>query len=100
MQKEFKELCSPARIYFLIAVVGCVFALFKRVPVLAVFMKLLFAFLWTLGLNWLCKKGYKSVSWFLVLFPYIMIGLMMIGFLDMRKRKTHHRENMTAMKKK
>ena len=28
---------------------------------------------WTFVLNTLCKAGYKEISWFLVLFPIIMI---------------------------
>ena len=42
-------------------------------------MKLVFAFIWTFILAWLCKKGYKSISWFLVLLPYIIMALAMLG---------------------
>ena len=85
MNKNFQQLCTPAKIYFFLAVLACIIALFNSVPVLAVFMKLVFAFIWTYGLNWLCSKGYKSVSWALVLLPYIIIILGMLGFVNLAK---------------
>jgi hypothetical protein len=75
MEKTFKKLCTPARIYFAIAVIASIFALFRGISFGAVFVKMLFAFLWTYILGWLCKKGYSAISWFLVAFPYIVIAL-------------------------
>lgn len=77
MNKEFSKLCTPAKIYFAIAVVASIFALFKGVGVIAVAIKLLFAFIWTFILGWLCNKGLRTLSWFLVLLPYIIIALAM-----------------------
>jgi hypothetical protein len=79
MRKEFSELCTPAKIYFAIAVIASIFALFNGVKLMMVFMKLLFAFVWTFLLGWLCKKGFTMLSWFLVLLPYIIIALAMFG---------------------
>ena len=75
MEKTFRKLCTPAKIYFAIAVIASIFALFRGISFGAVFMKMLFAFIWTYILGWLCKKGYSSISWFLVVFPYIVIAL-------------------------
>lgn len=74
----FRKLCTPARIYFAIAVIASIFALFRGVTFGSVFMKMVFAFVWTYILGWLCSKGYSSISWFLVLLPYIVIGLAML----------------------
>ena len=79
MNKEFSKLCTPAKIYFVLAVIACVFALFSGMGVVAVIVKLFFAFIWTFVLSWLCEKGYKNLSWFLVLLPYVMILLMLVG---------------------
>jgi len=49
--------------------------LFKGVSFLTIFFKLLFAFVWTFILSWLCKNGYITISWFLVLLPYIILIL-------------------------
>lgn len=75
MNKMFESLCTPAKIYFMIAVFASVVALYNKVMVGPVFMKLLFAMLWTYILSQLCKKGFTNVSWFLVLFPYVVILL-------------------------
>jgi hypothetical protein len=79
--KDFAKLCTPAKIYFAIAVIASIVALFNRVSVLAVFFKLVFAFIWTFILGWLCKKGFTAVSWFLVLLPYIIMLFAFIGFM-------------------
>jgi hypothetical protein len=75
MSKDFSKLCTPAKIYFAIAVIASLFALFNGVKIIAVLFKLLFAFIWTFILGWLCDKGFKTLSWFLVLLPYIVITL-------------------------
>lgn len=41
MIKDFSKLCTPAKIYFAIAVIASIFALFKGVGVIAVAIKLL-----------------------------------------------------------
>lgn len=75
--KDFSRLCTPAKIYFAIAVIATVIALFNGASIMMAFWKLVFAFLWTFILGWLCDKGYRSISWFLVLLPYIIIVLAM-----------------------
>ena len=79
MNKDFSKLCTPAKIYFVIAVVACIIALFSGIGIVSVFVKLVFAFIWTFILGWLCDKGYKGLSWFLVLLPYLVILLALIG---------------------
>ena len=75
---KFKELCTPARLYFLISVIAIIISLFSGFNFIALLMNAGFALAWTYILNLLCKKGFKSISWFLVLLPYF---LMFIGFL-------------------
>ena len=76
---NFAYLCTPAKIYFAIAVIAAVFALINGAGLMAILMNLVFAFIWTYLLGWLCKKGLKTLSWFLVLLPYIIIALAMFG---------------------
>ena len=87
---NFRYLCTPAKIYFAIAVIASVFALLNGAALMAVFMKLVFAFLWTFFLGWLCKKGMKTLSWFLVLLPYIIMALAMFGIY----RVTHEQKQI------
>jgi hypothetical protein len=83
--KDFSQICKPAQIYFAIAVVSTIIALFNNIPIMAVVYKLIFAFIWTFVLGLLCDKGYTNISWFLVALPYIMIGL---AILDISKSST------------
>ena len=81
MNKDFSKLCTPAKVYFAIAVIASIIALFNKFSLLSVLMKLFFAFIWTFVLAWLCDKGYKNLSWFLVLLPYIVILLAFFGIM-------------------
>ena len=90
MDKEFSKLCTPAKIYFAIAVIASLFALLSGVAILAIFVKLFFAFIWTYILSWLCQKGYKNLSWFLVLLPYIIILLAVLGIYHASKSQTQY----------
>jgi F0F1-type ATP synthase assembly protein I len=83
--KQFKELCTPARIYFVVTVLFCLISLFNGMPFLAVAMKLFFAVIWTYILGWLCKKGLTAVSWFLVLLPFIIFLLGFFGLMHFFK---------------
>ena len=93
--KDFTNLCTPAKIYFAIAVIGTLFALFNHVPLIMAFTKLVFAFIWTFILSWLCDKGYTSISWFLVLLPYIIIFLAMLNIYHVSQE---HKQIMRNIK--
>jgi len=85
MNRDFSKICMPAKIYFAIAVIASVIALFSGLGIMMVAMKLVFAFIWTFVLGWLCDQGFKSLSWFLVLLPYIFIALAMFGVYQMTR---------------
>jgi ABC-type dipeptide/oligopeptide/nickel transport system permease subunit len=85
MNTDFSRLCTPAKIYFAIAIIASVIALFSGVRIMAVVLKLVFAFVWTFLLGWLCQKGFRALSWFLVLLPYIFIALTMFGLYRMSR---------------
>ena len=98
--KSFKTLCPPAMLYFVISIMFMMMALFQNlgdnrhynlgdfscaVPNTTVVfvVKLLYILFWTYILNLICKDGYTTLSWLLVLFPFVMlfaiIGLLMIN---------------------
>ena len=109
--KNFSQLCTPAKIYFAIAVIATIIALFNGVSVMMAFWKLVFAFIWTFVLGWLCDKGFRTLSWFLVLLPYIIILLAMFNIYhvtheqrqmmrSLQLQGAYGQEAMTQMKKK
>ena len=81
MTKRFDELCTPAKLYFGLAVISCIIALFNGVKFMPVAMNLIVAFIWTIILGWICGKGFTGVSWFLVLFPYVVMLLVLFGLM-------------------
>ena len=85
MLDKFNKLCDPAKLYLVMVLFFIVVGLFSKINVLAIIIKLIFAFIWTFVLNWLCKKGYKTVSWILVLLPFILLLIAFFGYLKMSR---------------
>ena len=71
---SIKRLCTPASIYFWISVISIVISYLGNYQLVNSLVSLLFVLFWTWCLNMLCSKGYKSVSWFLVLLPLICMA--------------------------
>ena len=97
--KTVKELCTPAMIYFVISIVSLAMVLLQnlsnqnsynvgsfscRVPstALVFIIKLIYILFWTWILNLICKDGHTTVSWLLVLLPFILL-FVMIGLIMM-----------------
>jgi hypothetical protein len=95
MLKKFAKLCTPAKIYFAIAVIAALVELFNGFGILAIVLKLVFALIWTFVLGWLCDKGLHSLSWFLVLLPYIV---MLLAMLRIMRLSSEQRGYLNAVK--
>jgi|TARA_B100000768_G_scaffold177201_2_gene191038 hypothetical protein len=95
--KKIRNLCTPAYLYLVISTLGiigmmvqnagntntyCVGRFECDVPnTHMVFLgKAIYIAFWTFVLNALCKAGYKKVSWFIVLIPFILLAIL-IGML-------------------
>lgn len=99
--KSVKDLCAPAMFYFYISIFAYLIILFQNFgsanvysvgafscnfhnTIVLFLSKLLYILFWTYVLNLICKDGYTSLSWLLVLFPFILffvlIGLVLINF--------------------
>jgi hypothetical protein len=83
--KDFEKLCTPAKLYFALAILSILLGLFSGFNFVAVLGKLIFAVIYTFILGWLCSKGWKSLSWFLVLLPYVLILLAFFGLFTVKK---------------
>ena len=69
---EFSKYCTPAQLYLVLGVIGIIMAFFKNYSIQTLLTNSLFLVLWAWVLNWLCSKGFKAISWILVLLPFIM----------------------------
>lgn len=97
----FDKLCTPAQIYLIVSVVMLVLSYFglsaisqqlnmhqSGSPLLqslnftyqkdsrtSYVVQGVFILLWTWVLSYICRKGYTSLSWFLVLLPWVLMFL-------------------------
>jgi len=97
--KLYYSLCTPARIYFTLAILSILSLLSQNLgsnkkykigkysvnlthPNAYFFVfKVIYIFIWTMILNQLCVNGWKDVSWFLVLIPFILFFIIIAIFL-------------------
>ena len=98
--KSFKELCAPSMTYFVISIFVLIIMVIQnlgnsnsynlgsfrcRVPstTIVFIIKLIYILFWTYILNLICKDGHTTLSWLLILFPFILlfliIGLVMLN---------------------
>lgn len=117
--KNINQLCTPARIYFVISMIGIVMSIIQNfgnhgvysmgsyscsVPstFLVFFFQIIYILFWSWVLNLICKDGQPGIAWFLVLLPFVLlfvlIGVMMImqgnrrkGFGMERRRDRIHK---------
>ncbi len=69
---DFSKYCTPAQLYLVLGAIGIIGTLFKNYGIWTLLTQALFLVIWTWVLNWLCSKGFKAISWILVLLPFIM----------------------------
>ena len=50
-----------------------------------ILVNLLFIGIWTWFLNFLCKSGYTTISWILVILPFIMFILMILIVIELMR---------------
>lgn len=93
------NLCTPALIYFAMAIVSIVILLFSKVSPTVLMGKTVIVLLWTWFLNFVCKKGFTTVSWVLVVSPYIcLFTAMAMGLIQMEpEKKKEDKENLIAL---
>ena len=92
------NLCSPAKLYFYLIFILLIISAYydlsrndkdkiclgkidckvKNKPAMYV-MNVLFILIWTFILNLLCSFGWTKLSWFLFLFPYIILGIFFLA---------------------
>ena len=82
MKFSVKSLCTPASIYFWISIIGLTIAFLTKFQLSTTVINLFFILLWTYFLNYLCSKGYSTVSWVLVLLPIIIFAGALIKSMD------------------
>ena len=118
--KTIRKLCTPAYVYLVISVIAIVTMMIQNggnhdrfclgsyecgvESTAAVFLgQGLYSVFWVFVLDCVCKAGHKNISWFLVLFPYILMFIL-LGFFVLESgkeglTKKHHNKKHTKCKK-
>lgn len=98
---DFKKLCTPAMLYFIISAIGVFFigimnlngddntlcigsyrcSVFSKTII--ILLNVIYILFWTFTLNLFCKNDYKELSWFIVLVPiilsFVFFGIIMLS---------------------
>lgn len=95
---SFRNWCTPAYFYFIISIFAIIIMTIQNFgntnvyclgdytcgvtsTFLIFIIKMLYVLFWTWVLNLLCKNGYESISWFLVLLPYVVMFILIAYIL-------------------
>ena len=92
-------ICVPAMLYLILSVIALISMAFKSCGALCLLFKVLFVAIWTWFLNFLCKQGYTTISWILVLLPFILFILMILLSYEVMKRVKDNQENYNGIPK-
>lgn len=100
MKFDIKKLCTPAYVYLVISMISIILMIIQNAGNTNTYClgnyacmvsntawvfagKAFYVVIWTYVLNLICSYGYRNISWFLVLFPFILffilIGLFMLN---------------------
>lgn len=77
---DLSKICTPAVIYLVISLLSTGVLVSQKTSAVTIFFHTICVLIWAFLLNALCSKGYKNISWFLVIIPYIiMIGMVIVA---------------------
>ena len=82
-----KNICAPALLYLILGILSIFILIQKDVDSTSIFIKLFFVIIWTWFLNFLCKNGYETISWILVLLPFILLIVFLLFLFKLLKDK-------------
>ena len=92
VSKFLKSLCTPAYIYFILAVISTIIYIYTMLSsssanpnaggsyytLMGLICKIAWHFLFLLFLDYLCRKGHKTVAWVVLFLPFILMFMIMI----------------------
>lgn len=81
-----KNICAPALLYLILGILSIFILIQKNVDSMSLFIKLFFVIIWTWFLNFLCKNGYETISWILVLLPFVLLIIFLLFLFRMIKK--------------
>jgi hypothetical protein len=91
-----KNVCTPAGVYFILSFITLVAMIIQNLGnpssycigryscnvtsiQMLFIMKFVYILFWTWILNIICRQGFETVSWLLVLLPYLLMFIFILG---------------------
>jgi len=119
------KLCKPAQLYLVLSLISVMFYLASMFNVHdtvleaepegggvhhytlgGLLVKVIFTIFWVYILNYICQFKYgKKIAWFIVLLPFLFMGLMLFGllyavsFITSQTKKTKNLQNELSVEK-
>lgn len=92
---DLTHLCTPATIYFVISLLGLIilgvsnlgnenslcigdYSCSVQSTTVVFVLNAIYILFWTFVLDLMCKNGYSSLSWFILLLPFIVYFLILV----------------------
>jgi hypothetical protein len=76
-------LCAPALLFLILVIIEILFELYLgiREEIMVYLIAIIILLIYTLGLNYLCTKGYRAIAWTIVLLPHVLqfSGILFFG---------------------
>ena len=93
------NLCTPAQLYLALSIIALIIFAFNSFSLGTIIVKIIFIAIWTFLLNWICSKGYTTISWILVVVPIIIVILMFFMAMDVANKaaKQHVAASQTQL---
>lgn len=90
--------CTPAKLYAILTMFSITGSIYSGASLFQTMLSIIGGALWLFLLNWLCGKGFTWLSWFLVMFPFIILFgaliamIFMVGKMESEKKKNAKKE--------
>ena len=84
------NLCSPAMLYLVLSCISIVAGVMSKMSNKSLFAKGIYAILWTWILNFVCERGYPTLSWILVFLPFILMFGMVALVMDKSQNQSQN----------
>jgi hypothetical protein len=94
---DFSKMCNPAKLYLIISILGLIWGIIQQFSMITLGTNFIFVVLWTMILNWLCSIGLKTISWILVLLPYLMLFLSAGVIKDLLKKGSGSKDGFRSI---
>ena len=111
---DLGNMCTPATIYFMISLLGIILIGFNNLDnsdkicigdyncyvgnsITIFILNAVYILFWTFVLDLMCKSGYSSLSWFILLLPFIIMFITFITLMVPRKESMSFKNVMRKM---